>query len=408
VRRLAPLLFLVMALPLVVWAQGDDPPGIDVIDVSGPLDALALEFMIESIEGAAEEGQVLAVLQIDSRAVLDGEGYDRLIELVRDPPLPVAAWVGPAPAEALGGVELIVHAASEKAMAPGTLWGVTNPVVLGEERTEIIGPTEALPPEQWELMELQPTLRQFLQGLDGRTFATASGPVTVSTVRDFEEGVTVRQVTFRKPGLVTRFFRLAVTPEATFFFLVVGLAVVSFEFYALGPGVAAAVAALLLLLGGWGLITLPVRWWAVGLVLVGWMLLTVSHQRGRSIPLLAVGVAALQFGGMALIDGQGQLDPRWWLVMLSVLAVLFFFLIAMPTVQRARLSTMTIGRDSIIGLTGRALGEFAPDGLVEVGGARWRATTHREARLVEGSEVVVTGVDGLYLEVDRKTTERET
>jgi len=279
---------------------------------------------------------------------------------------------------------------------------------LGEERTEIIGPIEALPPEQWELMELQPTLRQFLQALDGRTFVTASGPVTVSTVREFEEGVTVRQVTFRKPGLVTRFFRLAVTPEAAFFFLVVGLAVVSFEFYALGPGVAAAVAALSLLLGGWGLVTLPVRWWAVVLVLVGWMLLTVSHQRGRSIPLLAVGVAALQFGGMALIDGQGQLDPRWWLVMLSVLAVLFFFLIAMPTVQRARLSTMTIGRDSMIGLTGRALGDFDPDGLVEVGGARWRATSHLEAGLVEGTEVVVTGVDGLYLEVDSTVTDRET
>jgi membrane-bound serine protease (ClpP class) len=397
-----------MALPLAVWAQEDDPPGIDVIDVSGPLDALALEFMIESIEAAAEEGQVLAVLQIDSKAVLDGEGYDRLIELVREPPLPVAAWVGPEPAAAFGGVELIVHTASHKAMAPGTLWGVTNPVVLGEERTEIIGPTEALPPEQWELMELQPTLRQFLQDLDGRTFATASGPVAVSTVREFEEGVTVRQVTFRKPGLVTRFFRLAVTPEAAFFFLVVGLAVVSFEFYALGPGVAAAVAALLLLLGGWGLVTLPVRWWALALVLVGWMLLTVSHQRGGSISLLAVGVAALQFGGMALIDGQGQLDPRWWLVMLSVLAVLFFFLLAMPTVERARLSTMTIGRDSMIGLTGKALGVFDPDGLVEVAGARWRATSHREAGLVEGTEVVVTGVDGLYLEVARTITDRET
>ena len=397
-----------MALPLAVRAQDEDPPGIDVIDVSGPLDTLALEFMIESIEAAAEGGQVLAVLQVDSKAVLDGDGYDRLIELVREPPLPVAAWVGPEPAVAFGGVELIVQTASHKAMAPGTLWGVTNPVVLGEERTEIIGPIEALPPEQWELMELQPTLRQFLQALDGRTFATASGPVTVSTVREFEEGVTVRQVTFRKPGLVTRFFRLAVTPEAAFFFLVVGLAVVSFEFYALGPGVAAAVAALSLLLGGWGLVTLPVRWWAVVLVLVGWMLLTVSHQRGRSIPLLAVGVAALQFGGMALIDGQGQLDPRWWLVMLSVLAVLFFFLIAMPTVQRARLSTMTIGRDSMIGLTGRALGDFDPDGLVEVGGARWRATSHREAGLVEGTEVVVTGVDGLYLEVDSTVTDRET
>lgn len=405
---MATLLFLVLASPLVAQAQEDPGPGIDVIDVSGPLDASALQFMIDSIEGAAEDGQVLVVLQLDSRAVLAGREFDRLLELVGNPPLPLAGWVGPAPGDALGGAHLILGAASQRAMAPETLWGVTNPVVLGEERTEIIGPSEAIPPGQWAGMELQPTLRQFLQDLDGRTFATSAGPIEVSTLREFEDGVTLRQVTFKKPGLVTRFFRLAVTPEAAFFFLVVGLAVVSFEFYALGPGVAAGVAALSLLLGGWGLATLPVRWWAVALVLAGWALLTVSHQRGRSIPLTLIGVAALQVGGMRLVDGQGQLDPRWWLVLLSVLAVLFFFLIAMPTVQRARLSTMTVGRDSMIGLTGKALGEFDPEGLVEVAGARWRATSHREAGLEAGTEVVVTGVDGLYLEVDRAVPERET
>lgn len=406
--RLAPLLVLVMALPLIVSAQESDDAGIDVIDVSGPLDESALEFMIDSIEMAAADGQVLAVLQIDSRAVLDADAYDRLIELVGNPPLPVATWVGPAPAEALGGAHLIVHAASQKAMAPGTFWGVTNPVVLGERRDEIIGPTEALPAEDLESMELQATLRQFLQDLDGRSFETASGPVRVSTVREFEDGVTVRQVTFRKPDLMTRFFRLAVTPEAAFLFLVVGLAIVSFEFYALGPGVAAVVAALSLVLAGWGLATLPVRWWAVVLALAGWALLTVSHQRGRSVPLIAAGVLSLQAGGMTLIEGEGQLDPRWWLVMLSVLAVVLFFLVAMPTVQRARLSTTTVGRESMIGLTGRAIGVFDPDGLVEVAGARWRASSHREAGLADGTEVVVTGVDGVYLEVDPLVTERET
>ncbi|MGH8946909.1 MAG: NfeD family protein [Acidimicrobiia bacterium] len=404
-RRFAALVVVVL-LPLTASAQSDDEPGTDVIDVSGPLDALALDFVIESIESAAADGQLLALIQIDSPAVLDGEGYDRLIALLEAPPLPVAAWVGPAPASALGGVHLIVHAAGQRAMAPGAVWGVTNPVVLGEEREEVIGPTEPLPAEELESMELQPTLRQYLQDLDGRTFETAGGPVTVSTLKDFEDGVTLRQVTLRKPGLATRFFRLAVTPEATFFFLVVGLTVASFEFYALGPGVAAGVAAVSLLLAGWGIVTLPVRWWAVALVVAGWALLTMSHQRGRPrLPLLA-GVGFLQVGGMLLIDGRGQLDPNWWLILLSVLAVLFFFLIAMPTVQRARLSTMTVGRDSMVGLTGKALGDFDPDGLVEVDGGRWRATAHREAGLVEGSEVVVTGVDGLYLEV--KSAKRET
>ena len=70
---------LVAGLFLVVAAcsgDGDGEPGIDVIDVSGPLDASALDFMRTSIEEAAANGQVLAVLQVNSPAVLDAEALD--------------------------------------------------------------------------------------------------------------------------------------------------------------------------------------------------------------------------------------------------------------------------------------------------------------------------------------------
>jgi membrane-bound serine protease (ClpP class) len=103
---------------------------------------------------------------------------------------------------------------------------------------------------------------------------------------------------------------------------------------------------------------------------------------------------------MFYVNGSGQIDPRWYLVLPSVLAVLFFFLLAMPTVQRARFSTGTIGRDGLIGESGVALDRFDPDGMVEVNGARWRATAHREAGLVAGSEIRVAGVDGMFLEVE--------
>lgn len=370
-----------------------------MIDVSGPLDARALGFMVRSIESAAEQGQVLALVQIDSRAVLDGAGYDSVIETLQDPPLPVAVWVGPAPAAALGGAQLIVEAVEHKAISPGSVWGVTNPVVLGEERTDTIGPSQALAAEGWGI-ELQPTIRQYLQDLNERTFRTADGPVEVITIEEFEGGVTLKPVTFRKPDLLTRTLRLAVMPEAAFFFLVAGLTIVSFELFALGPGVAAGVAGLSLLLGGWGLVNLPVNWWAVGLLILGWLLLTAALQRGGKLVLTLAGAVLLQISGMTMVGGTGQLEPTWWLVMLTVLAVLAFFLVAMPTMQRARLSTPTIGRDSLVGQRGTALVDFDPDGLVEVENATWRATAHREAGVAKGSQVVVTGINGLYLEVE--------
>lgn len=402
-RRIAVVLLL-LALPGAALAQEGDQRGIDVVDVSGPLDASALAFIADSIEEAAEGNQELVVVQVNSKAVLDAEGFETLFELVASPPLPVALWVGPAPATAFGGAGVLVTDAEHSAMAPGAEIGRFQPRVVGvgDARTD-----DVLTAEESGI-ELQPTLRQYLQDLNGETFTTSNGPVTVETIREFEDGVTLKQTTFKKPGLATRFFRLAVTPEAAFFFLVVGLSIVTFEFFALGPGVAAAVASISLLLAGWGIVTLPIRWWALALTVVGWALLTAAYQKGGMILLIVTGTIALQVGGMFFIDGSGQIDPRWWLVLPSVLAVLFFFLIAMPTVQRARLSTQTIGRDALIGGTGVALTGFDPDGLVEVDGARWRASAHREAGIDEGMEIVVIGVDGLYLEVEPAGSDRET
>lgn len=400
------LLFLSVVCLLAVSACAEaEGGGIDVIDVSGPLDASALEFIHDSIELGAEIGQELTVIQLNSKAVLDRDAFDRLSALVKEPPLPVAVWVGPSPAFAYGAAAELPKMASQAAIAPpGSQLGHFEPRILGEDAFET---DQILTPEETGLVP-QPGLRQYIQILNGAEFRTANGTVIVSTIEEFEGGVTTKQVTFRKPDLGTRFFRLAVTPEATFFFLVIGLTIAVFEFYALGPGVAAGVASLSLILAGWGVATLPVHWWALALVAISFVVLVAAHQRGGLVGFTLIGAIGLQVAGMFLIDGGGQIDPRWWLVLPSVLGVLFFFLLAMPTVQRARLSTDTIGRDSLVGEPGVALVDFNPDGLVEVRGARWRGTAHREAGIKEGDTVSVTGVDGLYLEVDRSETVRET
>lgn len=397
-------LFLIILLAFALAACSErDGGGIDVIDVSGPLDSSALEFMIGSIGAAAEDGQELAVLQINSRAALDEALLEELEDLVSNPPLPLAVWLGPAPARAFGGVARLVETAPVVAAAPGTLIGRQDPAIAGEGRAS---GSDVLA-EDTEI-QLQPSIRQYLQSLDGQSLPTIDGEVVVSTLVEFEEsgndGLTLRTVTFRNPGLITRFFRLAATPEAAFFFLVVGLTLVTFEFYALGPGVAAGVAALSLWLASWGIVNLPVRPLALATTILGWVLLTTAYQRGGVLFLTSSGAVALQLGGMFYVNGSGQIDPRWWLILLSVLAALFFFLLAMPTVQRSRLSTQTIGRESLVGQTGVAVSEFDPEGIVDVDGSRWRATAHREAGLGAGDPILVTGVDGLFLEVEPPQT----
>ena len=178
-----------------------------------------------------------------------------------------------------------------------------------------------------------------------------------------------------------RLLRLATGVEAAFFFLMIGLTVAVFEFYALGPGIGAAVAAICLLIAGYGLAVLPLRGWAVGMALLGIWLLTADFQRGRSGPLTAAGAISMMIGGLFFTDAAPQIRPSWWIVLVIVISVTAFYVIGMRTVARARFSTPTVGRDHLVGQVGTAVTDFAPDGVVEVRGARWKATAHREADL---------------------------
>jgi len=72
----------------------------------------------------------------------------------------------------------------------------------------------------------------------------------------------------------------------------------------------------------------------------------------------------------------------------------------MPTVARSRFTSSTIGREYLVGETGKALTtSVAGELMVEVAGSQWRASAHRESEIEAETEVIVEGVQGLYLEV---------
>ncbi|MGH8875645.1 MAG: NfeD family protein, partial [Acidimicrobiia bacterium] len=166
------------------------------------------------------------------------------------------------------------------------------------------------------------------------------------------------------------------------------------------PGVAALVAALAFFPAGYGLAVLPVRLWAVGMALAGLLMLAAAFQRGgRSVVGLG-GLAMLAVAGASLTDAAPQLRPTWWGVLLTVAVAAFFYLLALPAVARARFSAPTMGRDHLVGRHGRAVTDLRPEGLVEVDGAQWRATSRREAGIRAEDKVVVRAVAGLRLEVE--------
>lgn len=414
-RLLAPLaLLLAWSIPSA-GAQGAVPP-VDVVEVSGPIDRTLVDYVEAAIEDTDAQ---LVVLSVNAPAAVDGDVVE-LMELIADPPVPVAVWVGPAPAIARGGAAQLLLAAPIKGAAPQVRIGDVLPTVagtgddaaavrdrFGEVPDEVLtGMIEiGRDPVPGVVDVVSPSIGQFVVGLHGMSVAAGGTTVVLDTaaedVDDDGASVTVpsAEVRFSKPGVVTRTLRIAVHPEAAFFFLLAGLALVAFEFYSAGPGVAAVVGMALLLLSGYGMAVLPVRWWAVALALAGLLLYTVEFQRNDLGWKSLLGTGALIASGLWFIDGSGQLTPVWWGVLLAVATVAFFFGVALTTVVRARFSTVTIGREGFVGRTGTAVSAFDPDGVVDVDGARWRASSYRAAGIAPGDAVTVVAVEGITLEV---------
>jgi membrane-bound serine protease (ClpP class) len=116
-----------------------------------------------------------------------------------------------------------------------------------------------------------------------------------------------------------------------------------------------------------------------------------------------IGAAATVVGTFGLYH---HLSLRWPAVVLGIAGVAVFMLGAMPAMLRSRFGTPTIGRDSMIGSRGTALGALNPEGTVRVGGAEWRARTNRATPIEKGAPVRVVAIDGVLLEVEPEDESR--
>jgi membrane-bound serine protease (ClpP class) len=411
IRLLLAGVFILAGLAPALAATGED--AVVVADVRGPLEQRALDFLTDVVEN--EPGQ-LVIIQINNPGIASGDP-EALFAAIAASERPVTAWVGPSGAQAYGGAAHLLELVAYAGAAPGAEVGYLVPTVVGrpELRVQAGGETSledfddsavvVSEPIEGLVDEVVPTIGQFLASLNERPLATASGPVAVvttepATADDGTEIVVASvEVRFLKPGLLTRFLRLAMRPEAMVFFLTMGLAAAVFEFYAAGVGITAGVAVLLLFLAGFGVASLPMNWVSLVVVLLGMGLFTVDFQNSTISWRGIVGTAFLLGGGLTITRAAPQFGPRWWAVVLTVIGIASFYMVALTTVARSRFSTRTIGREHLVGRHGVAETSFDPMGIVEVDGARWQARSHRAAGVGPGDPIEVVAVSGIMLEI---------
>ena len=392
---------------------------VDVVEVSGLIDDIVADSIEEALVRSATNGAQAVILQVNSKgAVIDRDRMTVLLEAIADAKVPVAVWVGPSGSRALGLPAQMLAVADVSAMAPGTRVGRTGTMLtVGGEQLSFGSATAALRAGTMGFEQAReqgvlkfstddrgvPVLRNMLYVLDG---VEARGTV-LDTVTDSvdDEGQVVREATtarFFKLDFMPRLLHTVSSPASAYLLVTTGLALLVFEFFTAGIGVAGLVGAVSLVLGSLGLGALPISGIGLALMLLAMLAFSVDVQVG--IPRFWTGVGMMlyivsSFTLFRPTDGL-TMRPSWITLATGIIGIALTFVVGMPSMVRTRFGTPTIGRESLVGSTGTAIGDISPEGIALVSGAQWRARTNRATPLADRAELRVTGIDGVTLEVE--------
>ncbi len=402
-------------------AQESTAPGpVDVLQVSGLFDPIVVDAIDKAIDRSITDDAQALVLQVNTRgAVVSRDEIEALMARIAAAPLPIAIWVGPSGARLYGTPAQLLAVADVSGMAPGARVGhIGAPLLLNGAAVDFAEATTALRSGSLGLSDARrlgvfeqrisdegiPTIANMVNALDG--YRDGDVVLETSEERVLDDGNVRRDTTttvrFAKLGLVDQLFHTVNSPAVAYLLLLIGLALLVFEFFTAGIGIAGVVGATCLVLACVGLATLPARGWAVALILAAMFAFAVDVQVGVPRFWTGVGLALTVLGSVWLFEPLPgvTLRPSWITLLAGIGGTALAFIVGMPSMVRTRFATPTIGREWMIGSLGEVIEAVDPDGVVSVRSARWRARTNRATPVGAGEQVRVVGIDGVTLEVE--------
>lgn len=422
VVRVLSFTLLMLTIHLVCWAE---TPEIRVMTVAGPINPVTAEYLRKNLHESARRQERLALIEMDTPGGLDTAMRD-IVKEVFASPVPVAVYVTPPGARAASAGAVIGIAADILAMSPGTNIGAAHPVSLGEKpdkvmQDKILNDAEAylegIARKRGRNVEAaQSMVRQstslsaekaldakvidliaadrtdLLKKLDGRVISRDGKDVVLrlAGARLIISGMSARQ----------RVLNTVSDPNVAYVLLMVGMLGLFFELSNPGVILPGVIGGISLILAFFAFQTLPVNYAGVLLILLA-LILFIAEIKIVSHGMLTVGgVVTMVFGSLLLFESpEPYLRVSWVVILTTVLSTTLFFVFAIAKAVKAHRRRPISGCEGLVGETGWADSDLAPEGKVFVRGEYWEAWC--DERINKGEKVAVAAVEGMRLKVKK-------
>jgi membrane-bound serine protease (ClpP class) len=400
-------------------------PHVEQADLTGDINTIMASYISSSV-ARAESDHADALLVVMNTPGGISTSMDEIVTSLLNSKVPVVVYVYPSGARAASAGLFVAQAADVLAMAPGTNIGSAHPIdatganltgdlgakVLNDAVTRVrslasmhgrnanwaedavrnsvnINAEDAVKLHVADLEVADPAA--LMNAIDSRSLARTAGAITLHTA-----GARIED--FPMPYWQV-FLNALIDPTiAALLILLAGYGIIT-ELTTPGailPGVVGGLAAILAIVS---LANLPVNIAGALLMLLA-LILFLADLKANTHGILSFGGVLALILGMAFLINTGPVglgvNP---VVIFGSAAISFgFFVFFVDRVLRARRRPVSIGADALLGAVGEARGELSPEGLVFVRGALWKAVAP-SGTIPVGATVQVIGRKGLQLEV---------
>lgn len=429
------ILALLLGLALPGWPAGAraQPAGgpIFVAEASGTITSVTTGYLRRALHLAEAANATALVIQLSSSGAVLAEARQFAGELAAAR-VPVVVYVAPSGTDSGAAGALFLSAAHIAAQAPATSFGSPYPLTqvdsaLSQQTRDLVLDSVADQIRGWNAARGRNTAwvdRAVREGvvLDNQQAFTLTPPAIdlVAASRDelltlldgrqvrLEDGRSVklaalgRTVTEVAPS-AWESLRLALAdPTVAFVLLVLGVLAIGMEFAAPGTSIFAGVGLVLLIAAALGLAVLPLRWWAVLVLLTGLVLLAAEFAAHTHGALAIAGVALMGGGALNLIDPAQAPNTviALWAIILVGLVLLTLVALGVWLALRSRTHPLATGQEAMVGKLAEVRRRLDPDGMVFVEGALWQAISE-DGAIDAGDWVRVAAVHDLRLIVRR-------